>query len=407
MVLASLILLAAGPALSQAPAPSVEPLEPRVALSDPARARGYITEEMDYWLMKGVDDIYRMRFDDAEAAARKAMALNPAHPHAYLGLAGVAWTRYVYGTDQSDPSLMSLFEQRTKQAVSVAQKWTKAHPDDAQGLMTLGAAYGLSSRLDLIRHQWIKGYLEGRKAAAITREAVQKDPQLWDAYLGLGMYDYYTDAYPRLVGVLAKLVLGGDRLRGIKTLELVAEKGHFSKSNARILLVEIYLEDRWGARDPEKAIALMKQLRADYPDSAMMHSAQLVALYEGKRYAQALAGARDYLERVRTGLYSPIEAGKGNVALGCALWQLGRKDEALEAFRRAEQVDYLGKPSRWAVWAHIRAGQLLDSLGRRAEALAEYRLAAAEPDTWDFRQYAKAGLSRMFSGARPGPIDPP
>src|SRR5438270_12475350 len=106
-VLALLAALALTPALAQ-----------RAPLATPSRVTPYITEEMDYWLMKGVEDIYRMRFDEAEAAANKAVELNPAHPHAYMGLAGVAWTRYVYGTDQGDPALMDVFAERTKKAVS-------------------------------------------------------------------------------------------------------------------------------------------------------------------------------------------------------------------------------------------------------------------------------------------------
>ncbi len=405
LLLATLLPLSAG-ASALAAAPADMPAG-GVPVSDGPRASKYISEEMDYWLMKGVDDIYRMRFDEAEAAARKAIALDPAHPNAYMGLAGVTWTKYVYGTDQGDPKLLDLFGQQIKQAISVGEDWVKAHPDDPEGLMTLGAAYGLSSRLDIIRHQWVRGYLEGRKAVGITRQSVQKDPQLWDGWLGVGMYDYYTDVYPRFIGVLAKLVLRGNRLRGIETLKQVAEKGHFSKNNARILLVEIYLEDQWGARDPEKAMALLRALRAQYPESAMMHSADMVARYEGKRYAEVLTEARAYLQRVARGEYRPIEAAKGNVALGCALWQLGHRDEALEAFKRAEDVMFDGKPSRWSVWAHIRAGQLLDVMGRRADALAEYKFAAAQPDTWDFKQFAKAGLAKPFAQALPGPIDPP
>src|SRR5579883_3418802 len=259
------------------------------------QASGYITAEMDRWLMQGIDDIYRMRFEEAASDARAAMALNPEHPNPYLGLAGILWTRYVYETDQGDDSLIAEFARKTQETIDVGQRWVKAHPEDAQGLMTLGAAYGLSSRLDIIRHQWVKGYLEGRKSVQITRQAVKANPECWDCYLGVGMYDYYTDVYPRFIGVLAKLVLRGDRVRGIKTLEMVAEKGHYSKINAMALLVEIYTEDQWGARDPERALSLIRQLRALYPDSAMLHSAELVALYDAGRWPETVKDSEEYL----------------------------------------------------------------------------------------------------------------
>lgn len=363
--------------------------------------------EMQAHLLEGVDSIYRMQFDRAEAAAKRAIAINPEHPHAYMGLAGVAWTRYVYESDQSDPKLIDAFAERTRETIEVAERWLKKHPRDANGLMALGAAYGISSRLMVIRKQWIKAYWHGRKAVNVTREAVKADPKLWDAYLGVGMYDYYSDLYPHFIGALAKIVLRGNRARGIETLKLVAEKGRLSQSNAKILLVEIYTEDPFGAKDPAKAIAIMKELRAKYPESAMVHSAELVALFTAARYEEVVSGARDYLERVKKGRYNDIERGKGFVILGCGLWAAGKKDEALGAFRESMKVDFNGAPSRWAVFAHIKAGNLLDALGRREEALAEYKFAIKQPDLWDFRGLAKGYVSKPYAHALPDRIPPP
>lgn len=367
----------------------------------------YITPELDSYLMQGIDGIYNMDFDRAEAAARKAVALNPEHPNAYMGLAGILWTRYVYGTDQTDQALLVPFDRAIKKTIEVANAWLKKHPKDPMGLMTLGAAYGIDSRLMVIRREWLSAYWTGRKAVQITRDAVKQNPELWDAYLGLGMYDYYTDVYPRFIGVLAKIVLRGNRLRGIETLRMVAEKGHYSQNNAKILLVEIYTEDAWGAKNPEKAVEIMRELRAKYPDSAMMHSAEFVALYEAGRYDEVAKSAQEYIARVKSGKYNSIELGKGYVALATALWAQRKHDLAFAAFKQAEAVQYAGKMSRWAVWAHIRAGNMEDAQGRRADAVADYKLAAAQPDLWGFKALAKAGLSKPFKSVFPGPIPPP
>ena len=380
-----------------------------LAAAIPARATEsrYITPEMDKYILEGVDDIYRMRFDEAEAAANKAIALNPEEPHAYIGYAGAAWTKYVYGTDQGDDSLIKEFEKRTYKAIEVGEAWIKKHPDDAGGLMTLGAAYGVWSRLLIVQHSWIKGYLKGRRALQLTKEAVKKDPEYWDAYLGLGMYDYYSDLYPRFIGSLAKLVLRGNRKQGIEYLEMVAEKGHYSQNNARILLVEIYTEDPFGARSPEKAVMRMNQLRAKYPDSAMMHCAQLVAWFTAGRYAEVEKGSREYVAKARRGDYAPLELSKGLVMLGTALWAQGKTEEAEAAFRENETLTQNGKQGRWQVWGHIKHGQMLDALGKREEAVKHYKAAAAEPDRWDFRSIAKGYLSKPYAAKLPESIPPP
>jgi len=365
-----------------------------------------ITPEMDRWLGESMDDVFEMDFDQADAAARKVIALNPEHPSAYFTLAGSAWTRYVYGSEQSDPAFEQAYEEKISDLIARGEKWRKKYPQDPVGMMILGSAYGINSRLCVIRRQWLRAYLQGRKGLALTRAAVAADPNYYDAYLGLGMYDYYSDLYPNFIGVLAKLVLRGDRRLGIETLEMVAKKGHFSKSTAQIMLVEIYTEDPFGSRDPARAVAIMKELRVRYPRGAMMHASELVALYEAKRYAEVVAGAKKFLALVDEGRYPPLERAEGDVALGCGYWAAGDKEKAIEAFQEAAGIKYGGAPSRWAVWAQIRLGNLFDSLGRREEALAAYKRAAAEPDRWNFRRLALAGLAKPWSKDNPGPIPP-
>src|SRR5581483_10394194 len=226
--------------------------------------------EVERLLLEGIDDVYRMRFSEGEAANRKAIELDPQDPRGYLGLAAIAWTRFAYEADQSDPALLPIFEKRSDEAEKAALKRLKQDRNDIKAMVALGGALGLKSRLYVGRRQGLSAYWSGRKAVGWMRTAAKIDPKQWDAQLGLGMYDYYSDIYPRLVGALAKIVLGGNRLRGIRTLQQVAENGVFSQNSAKILLVEIYTEDKFGARDPLKALAIVRQLRAKYPDSAMM-----------------------------------------------------------------------------------------------------------------------------------------
>lgn len=399
---AALIWLALTPALRAAqdalPTPTGGPPTQPAQMGIPA--------DLDRLYTQYIDSIFDMRFKDAEEKAKDVIARYPEHPAGYFGLAGLAWTKYVYETDQSDQSLYAPFVAKVEEVATIGNKWIKTHPHDPLAMMVVGAAYGIKSRLLTVRGEWIKAYLTGRKAIGITKNAIKADPNFIDAYLGIGMYDYYTDVYPRVIGVLAKLVLRGNRVRGIETLRKVAENGHMSKSCAQILLVEIYTEDAYGARDPEKAIALMKELRARYPNSAMMHSAQLVALYEGKRYDDVIAESRSFIAAVDKGRYNIIEKAKGLVALGCALWAKGQKEEALASFRLAGDIKFQGALSRWAVWAHFRAAQLQDRMGRREDALKDYKTVMAQPDRWGFYAKAKKGIAAPYGSDEPGPIPP-
>ncbi|HEX4048056.1 MAG TPA: hypothetical protein VH309_09495 [Elusimicrobiota bacterium] len=376
-----------------------------LALAAPASARQTsLTPEMDALVMQGVDSIYRMDFDAADEAARKAMALNPDYPHAFLGAAATDFIRYVYGPAQSDDRLVVSFEKKVDIANAVAERWLAAHPNDAEALLVLGSGYGIRARLALERHQYLNGFRYGSRSMKYIRASLVADPEIYDSYLGLGMFDYYVATIPRFAGWLAKIMLGGDRARGLRELRLAAEKGHFARVAAQLILVEIDTTDAFGARDPADAVRLMRGIVKKYPESSMLQSAYIVALYEDKEYDEGLREAREYTARVRSGRYPAVNMSIARAMTGTLLWAEGSKDEALAEFL-AGTGD--APPTRWSVWNEIRAGQLLDALGRRDEALLAYKSAYAEPDKWDFKAIVKACLAKPCAGpSYPGLFSP-
>ena len=374
-------------------------------LAAPASARrSSVTPEMDKLVTAGLDGIYRMDFDAADAAARAAMALDPGYPQAYLGAAATDFIRYVYGPAPTDDRLLKSFEKKVGVAISVSESWLKAHPNDPDGLLVLGTGYGISARLALERREYLKGWRYGSRAMKYIRAAIKADPEIYDADLGLGMFDYYVDTIPRFAGWLAKIMLGGDRARGLRELRLAAEKGHFGRTAAQLILVEIETQDVFGARDTPDAVRLMAGIRAEYPESSMLHSAQVVSLYENGNYVEGLREAKEYLARVESGRYDAVNLPAAHALNGTLLWALDRKDEALAEFR-AGGAD--PKPrSDWTILNRARAGQVLDALGRRDEALAAYRSAYAD-DRWEMRAYIKPCLSSPCVGKKyPGPFAP-
>ena len=376
-----------------------------LALAAPASARPTsMTPEMDKLVMAGIDAIYRMDFDAADASARSAMTLNPDYPHAYLGAAATDFIRYIYGSQESDDRLVASFEKKVGVSIEVGERWLKAHPDDAQALLVLGSGYGIMARLALERHEYLKGWRYGSRSMKYIRASLKADPELYDSDLGLGMFDYYVDTIPRFAGWLAKLMLGGNRARGLQELRLAAEKGHFARTAAQLILVEIDTQDQFGARNPADAVRLMTEIRAKYPDSSMLHSAYVVALYENGDYAASLRGAEDYLARVNSGKYRPTDMSMARALTGTSLWALGRKEEALAEFRAGSVSAPI---SQWTVWNRVRAGELLDQLGRRDEALEAYKSVYAEPDKWAFQAVVKPCLSKPCVGpAYPGLFSP-
>jgi len=386
--------------------PPVRQLLILLLLAAPAAARKTsVSPEMDKLLRESIDAIYKMDFDGADKVLDKAIALEPDYPHAYLGRAANDLIRFAYGVEEDDPALIKTFQAKTAVAVKVAEAYLKTHPKDPDVLFVLGSAHGVAGRLAIVQRQWLKAFGHGRTSMKTIRLAVKLDPELYDAQLGLGMFDYYVATIPKFAGWLAKIVLGGDRERGIRRVKIAAEKGDYAKTSAQLILVEIFIEDPFGARNPPEALKLMRIVHARYPDSQMLHSAFIVSLYEAKQFDEAVKEARTYLARVKTGRYPARELAKSHALLATLLWGAGAKDEALGEFMTAAESG--GPRTRWTVWSRVRAGQILDALGRRAEALAAYKAAYAEKDEWGLRALMKPCLKAPCVGDKyPGHFSP-
>ncbi|MEK7233177.1 MAG: hypothetical protein AAB268_05140 [Elusimicrobiota bacterium] len=377
-------------------------------LAAPAAARKTsVTSEMDKLLHTGIDAVFMMDFDAADAAMAKAIALEPDYPYAYLGRVAIDLIRFAYASDQSDLSLIKGFEVKTAETIKIAQAYLKKHPGDPDVLFLLGSAHGLSGRMAIVRRKWLQAFGHGRAAMKSIRLAAKLDAQLYDAQLGLGMFDYYVATIPKFAGWLAKIVLGGDRVRGLGEIRLAAEKGNYAKTAAQLILVEIFLEDEFGARNPAEGLELMRAVRAKYPGSPMLDSALIVALYEDRKFEEAVKEASEYQARIKAGRYPAMNLAMSHALLGTLMWASGDKTRALSEFNAGAVARGGGMRTRWMVWCRVRAGQLFDELNHRSEALAAYKAAYDERDDWGYRALIKPCLKAPCVGEKyPGHFAP-
>ncbi len=123
----------------------------------------------------------------------------------------------------------------------------------------LGGALGFRAAYQAKRGHWWSGFKNGRRAKASLEEALRLDPQLWDAYLGLGTYHYWRSRMTRFLRWLP--FISDEREKGIRELWLAAQKGHFSSAAAKEGLAWIYIEEgEYG-----KALSLSEELCKLYP----------------------------------------------------------------------------------------------------------------------------------------------
>lgn len=373
-----------------------------------------LPEDLRLLSKKGIDSIYAVDLPEAKRNFELAMEKYPEHPYPQFGIAMTKWAELEYLEDESNPKLAEEYGTLTDKAIAAAHSWLKKHPADANAYMCLGGMYGLRARLAIMQHRWFRAYLDGKKAISNTRKSLKVDPELYDAYLGLGMYEYYAGTLPGVIKILAKLFLSGDAKEGIGYLNLCKEKGYFNALAAKLMLVEIYTEPDSLFRDPATAVKWSEELRKLYPVHPQMHFVQIVSLFEDKQYAETRREALEYLKRVQTGIppsYRRNYLPRIYSAIGATYLVEKNYDESLAYFQKAalvlkEKPD--DHPARWAVWALVRSGNIWDLKGDRAKAAEFYKEARQYKDEWGFREYIDKYLKKPFSEEQlPGPLPPP
>jgi hypothetical protein len=104
---------------------------------------------------------------------------------------------------------------------------------------------------------------KGRRSA---EKLLMLDASCYDAYLALGVENYLLGSKPAPVRWILRA--GGantDREEGVRELELTAERGHFLKPFAKLLLAVAALR----RHDDQKAKLLLSELHREFPHNLL------------------------------------------------------------------------------------------------------------------------------------------
>lgn len=359
-----------------------------LGLGAPARA---MTPQEKQVVELGMDALYRSDYDKAERVFGEALGREPGNPVYSLGRAVGAWWRMENNFALPKSPEEKAFLSAVDQALDDAKKALDS-ADEAGAHLYLGSAYGLRGRWKASRQRWVSAYLDGRRAYKNAQKAVALDPELYDAYFGLGAFDYYVASLSRLVRALA-FTKGGDKAMGLAQLRLAAEKGRFSRVAAKLLLVGIH----WTfEKDPKEAWDILDEVHRQYPGSPLIESMRLLGLFHLRDAKELETAARGYLEKAQRGepLYQPIDRPVGRCFLGLSKQLSGDYEEALKEYQAA--LDDVPPGHKWRSVMRLFMGETFDLLGRREEAKASYRQALKEAPLWGVPRYAERLLDHPF-----------
>ncbi len=367
------------------------PAEAAHAVSTSAFSLGPLADEK---YDRGIAFMYRLEFDKAGEQFGDIIRVDTSNPAGYFALAALSWWRYSQNFDvQGDFKVLEdEFIRNTDAAIRVCEARLKRKEALDQTWFFLGGAYGLKGRWYAVQRRWFKAYANGNKGRKFLNKAVKANPELYDAYLGLGIFDYFADTLPGMLKIPALLFISGDKARGISEVRLAREKGRFFSTEAGLFLVEILTRHE---KDYKAALAELDRLKASDRSNLFFRLGEILTLIHAQEWQKALDECALFLAEHKKDPLPGIDRQLSLVFLsaGDAYLALNKPREAAAWFTGG--ITETAFPEKgWVTYCHLRRGQALDLMGRRKDALQDYSAVLARDHFWDARKYAKAAARK-------------
>ena len=130
--------------------------------------------------------------------------------------ATATWWRILLDPDSR--ALDRQFSTEVEQAIRSTEAWAAREPQNAEAHFYAGAAYAARVQWRVLRDEKLAAARDGKRIKQALERAIALDPDLDDAYFGIGLYQYYADVAPAAAKMLRFLLMlpGGrqDRRHG-------------------------------------------------------------------------------------------------------------------------------------------------------------------------------------------------
>jgi tetratricopeptide (TPR) repeat protein len=331
----------------------------------------------DSLIALGVEHIYNLRYSEAESTFK---VVAKEYPNSAAGLffdAMVVWWKIMPDlmNEKYDDALISKLDKTIDYCDMLLEK----NPKNAEALFFKGGAFGFRGRLYVYRESWIKAALDGKDALPLIKEAYKNDPSNVDVQLGFGIYNYYIDFIPQkypAVKPIVSLFPKGDRKKGLKQLQYVADKGKYANYETQYFLTSIYFQYE---KNNTKALEIIDNLLNKFPNNPAFEKYKGRILVGMKNYKEAEKLFNGILDKNNKGLtgYTKRTKREAFYYLGFIRYINNNFNDAIPFFEESKKLSYetdKKQDTNFKVNTLLYLGMCYDATGNRKKAIEQYEL---------------------------------
>ena len=353
---------------------------------------------LDPTVRDGFEHFYNLDYDGAMVRFEAVLHAHPTDPMANAYVLMDTIFRELYWQDLLDTTYYARenFLSSGRKVNIPAAVRIKANGNDKDAYFARGYARGMHAAFTtLADHSYTGAARQGLASRNDSEQVLKLDPNYTDAKMAVGIQQFAVASLPRMVRMLVGIAgIGGNKEQGLSLLRDSAAHGTATRVESQTALSLFLRHDR---RYPE-AYAVARGLAQQYPHDFLFrleeanlmkdagHGPEAIALYQRVLTDASTSGyfTEPRLQLADFGL-GETQRGQNDVR--------GAADSYLKAAQQPNCSDWMRKR------AELNAGEMLDKLGQRDAATAQYRLASAGGGDQSQASDARKYLKQAYTGS--------
>ena len=320
---------------------------------------------IDDVISSGLDDLYNLRFADAERKFKQAQNQFPNDIKGYFYESLIYFHSAQFSKDDAE------YEKFINISDKVIERCEDILDNDENNFEVLfykGQSHSYQSLLMLSQNKSLfQAASNGSDGYKILSDVVERNPGFYDAYMGLGLYriaiGFLPDKFKWLMSVIG---FDGDVKEGKRLLRVAKDKGKFTKVDARVYLSLFTLRER--EEDTGETVRMLEGLVNEYPESPAFHVFYATALQNEGEIDKAIDEANKSLSLNNHSLQDEIKKAAYFV-LGNSYFRKNDFQNAAKYFE--EHMKYVNYNDRYNI-SLFHTGLSNELIGNRQKAIDFY-----------------------------------
>jgi len=318
----------------------------------------HVTEKQ---IQVGLDKIYNFNWEDGFKAFNTIIEKNPEDPRGYHYKSIIFLWYYLGNLNETNLDSFIYFSDKSLELAN--QKLTQKNTAELKYL--IGSIYYNKSIAEARSGNFLQALWTSNQMKSNLEEAVKLKPYIYDAFLGLGLYNFALSQIPSTLEWAANLVgIAADKELGLTYVNKTVMKGKLSKIDAQFYLSQLYSRV---IVDHPAAKALLIKLVKRYPKNLLFNFSLAWVEYELDDFANAEKHLR-YVINANDDLY-PFVVSNSNYLLGNVFFARNQFDSAIVYYQNYLK---LGINDDYKGYTNFQIGLCYEVSENRKEALKYY-----------------------------------